>query len=161
MDFLNTDFGSAIEPTTKGSTSAEDFREFYLTYSSQAQPRTQQAFASTWNTSSTSNFAANTGFDENYTAHPGADSSNLQAGKAGPAGTLLWNTLTLAERSAKNYTRNLLAYGVRAGMYGGVSAIHYIIPDGSNVRSCCRDGLHVSVSRMFDAEGPSHDAFSK
>jgi hypothetical protein len=160
MNFLNTDFGSAIEPTTKGSTSAEDFREFYLTYRSQSQPRAQQAFSPAWNTSSTSNFAANTGFD-NYTTHPGADSNNLQAGKAGPAGTLLWNTLTLAERSVKNYTRNLLAYGVRAGMYGGVSGIDYIALDGSNVRSRRRDGLHVSVSRMFDAESPGHDAFSK
>jgi hypothetical protein len=126
MNFLNTDFGSANEPTTKGSTSAEDFREFYLTYRSQSQPRAQQAFSSALNTSSTSNFAANTGFDDNYITHPGADSSNLQAGKAGPAGTLLWNTLTLAERSVKNYTRNLLAYGVRAGMYGGESATDYI-----------------------------------
>ncbi|TFK66951.1 P-loop containing nucleoside triphosphate hydrolase protein [Pluteus cervinus] len=33
---------------------------------------------------------------------------------------LVWNTYVLSERSAKNYSRNLLAYGVRAGMYGGM-----------------------------------------
>lgn len=33
---------------------------------------------------------------------------------------LFWNTYVLSERNVKNYSRNLLAYGVRAGMYGGV-----------------------------------------
>jgi len=34
--------------------------------------------------------------------------------------SMLKKTLVLSERSAKNYARNLLAYGVRAGMYLGV-----------------------------------------
>ncbi|RXW19949.1 hypothetical protein EST38_g5911 [Candolleomyces aberdarensis] len=127
MNFLNTDFGSGIEPTTKGSTSAEDFREFYLTYRSQAQPKAHNALSTpsaAWSISSASNsdLAANAGVElhGDYSANPAADTSSVDTGKAGPAGTLLWNTLTLAERSVKNYTRNLLAYGVRAGMYGGM-----------------------------------------
>ncbi|KAJ2924403.1 hypothetical protein H1R20_g12699, partial [Candolleomyces eurysporus] len=127
MNFLNTDFGSGIEPTTKGSTSAEDFREFYLTYRSQAQPRAHNAFSApsaAWSISSASNsdLVANAGVQlhGDYNPNPAVDTSSVDSGKAGPAGTLLWNTLTLAERSVKNYTRNLLAYGVRAGMYGGM-----------------------------------------
>ncbi|KAG6897314.1 hypothetical protein C0992_002490, partial [Termitomyces sp. T32_za158] len=46
--------------------------------------------------------------------------SAKEHGKAGVFGTLFWNTVVLAERSAKNYSRNLLAYGVRAAMYGGM-----------------------------------------
>jgi len=34
--------------------------------------------------------------------------------------TLFWNTLILSERTSINYRRNLLAYGVRAGMYCGM-----------------------------------------
>jgi hypothetical protein len=40
--------------------------------------------------------------------------------KAGPFATLFWNTMVLPQRTAVNYQRNLLAYGVRAGIYGGV-----------------------------------------
>ncbi|TEB08739.1 P-loop containing nucleoside triphosphate hydrolase protein [Coprinellus micaceus] len=48
------------------------------------------------------------------------DPEALKAGKAGSLGTLALHTLILAERSVKNYTRNLLAYGVRTGMYAGM-----------------------------------------
>ncbi|EEB96861.1 hypothetical protein MPER_03927, partial [Moniliophthora perniciosa FA553] len=44
-------------------------------------------------------------------------------GKTGPAGQLLWKTLILSERSAINYARNLLAYGVRAGMYAAMANV--------------------------------------
>ncbi len=40
--------------------------------------------------------------------------------RAGTLGTLWQKTYVLSERMAKNYSRNLLAYGVRAGMYGGM-----------------------------------------
>ncbi|KAJ6498435.1 P-loop containing nucleoside triphosphate hydrolase protein [Mycena vitilis] len=48
------------------------------------------------------------------------DDEGVEEGKASAMGTLLWNTLVLAERTAVNYSRNLLAYGVRAGMYAGM-----------------------------------------
>lgn len=94
MNFLNNDF-SVDKSHSKSSIQA--FREFYL--------------------STVSPFA---------TPPPNVTVIRLQEepfgdshGKAGPVGTLFWNTMALSERSAKNYARNLLAYGVRIGMYGG------------------------------------------
>jgi len=46
--------------------------------------------------------------------------SDSEHGRAGVLGTLFWNTMVLSERTAVNYSRNLLAYGVRAGMYAGM-----------------------------------------
>lgn len=122
MNFLNTDFGSDSSSDAKGSTSAEEFRQFYLSYRSQIEStKAPNAFSSTssaWGTSNSDFFANPVESRGDYSAsNPGLDST--ATGKAGPVGTLIWNTLTLAERSVKNYTRNLLAYGVRAGMYGG------------------------------------------
>jgi len=48
------------------------------------------------------------------------DSKGDDYGKAGSLGTLLWNTSVLCERTAVDYSRNLLAYGIRIGMYAGV-----------------------------------------
>lgn len=39
--------------------------------------------------------------------------------RGGETQITLKRTLVLAKRSVKNYSRNLLAYGVRAGMYAG------------------------------------------
>jgi len=92
MNFLNSDFSEA----GTSSKSINDFREFYLSqsnslYHSQDKPPL-------------------TGdVDDHSTLH----------GKAGSFATLFWNTMVLSERTAVNYQRNLLAYGVRAGMYGG------------------------------------------
>lgn len=47
--------------------------------------------------------------------------SALEKGNAGPLATLFWNTSVLCQRSVMNYSRNLLAYGVRVGMYAGMS----------------------------------------
>lgn len=50
---------------------------------------------------------------------PIEDDSKLY-GKASRMTTLFWHTMILSERSAVNYIRNLLAYGVRIGMYAGM-----------------------------------------
>ena len=94
MNFLNEDFSEA----GPGSTStAEEFRNHYLS-SVQVQD-TAPSYASTWTS-------------------PPEDGRDMA--KAGVMGTLFWNTIVLCERSTINYARNLLAYGVRAGMYAGV-----------------------------------------
>ena len=66
-----------------------------------------------------------------------------ELGKAGPMGTLVWNTLVLSERAALNYSRNLLAYGVRAGMYAGMCS------ELPSINKCSeppgRDGFHACV----------------
>ncbi len=99
MNFLNSDFISG----TAGN-SAKDFREFYLS-TSQRGPNDAEKWRLEQN--------ANGDYDD----------PALQ-GKASPAGTLFWNTLVLSERTAVNYRRNLLAYGVRAGMYAGESDVY-------------------------------------
>ena len=93
MNFLNSDFDESGE----SSKSINEFREFYLSQSHNSHRL----------------------LDEK--PHMGAvDDHSLLHGKAGPFGTLFWNTVVLCERTVVNYQRNLLAYGVRAGMYGGM-----------------------------------------
>ncbi|KDR73313.1 hypothetical protein GALMADRAFT_251927 [Galerina marginata CBS 339.88] len=96
MNFLNSDFDQA----GRSSKAIDEFREFYLSLS-----------APTSETSSDT--------EKVPSVQPIDDHSTLH-GKAGPLATLFWNTLVLSERTAMNYQRNLLAYGVRAGMYGGM-----------------------------------------
>jgi hypothetical protein len=95
MNFLNNDF-SASEATKLPN--SHEFRDYYL---------------STLKRPSSSLLSG-----EPLPNDPDSD-KDFREGKAGLLGTLFWNTLVLAERSAKNYSRNLLAYGVRAGMYAG------------------------------------------
>jgi hypothetical protein len=92
MNFLNSDFSEA----GTSSKSINDFREFYLSQSDSLY-RTQEKQPFTGD------------IDDHSTLH----------GKAGSFATLFWNTMVLSQRTAVNYQRNLLAYGVRAGMYGG------------------------------------------
>lgn len=89
MNFLNSDFSDSRNAT------AQEFRDFYL---STGPPPS----------SNSSNIVT-----------PFEEKSDIDDGKATPLATLFWNTVVLSERSGKNYSRNLLAYGVRAGMYGG------------------------------------------
>ncbi|KAJ3510930.1 hypothetical protein NLJ89_g4395 [Agrocybe chaxingu] len=97
MNFLNTDF---LHPSASAEIIRE-FRQFYLSWSA--------------------NDPASEPFEEKkLLAYPTDKNSGLVDGKAGAVGTLFWNTLVLAERTAVNYSRNLLAYGVRLGMYGGM-----------------------------------------
>ncbi|KAJ6488902.1 P-loop containing nucleoside triphosphate hydrolase protein, partial [Mycena sanguinolenta] len=91
MNFLNADFA------TTGSSNAHDFREFYLS--------TKPDLPIT---------------PSNSSLHEMVLDSNAEHGKSKPMGTLFWNTVVLSERTVVNYSRNLLAYGVRAGMYAGM-----------------------------------------
>lgn len=95
MNYLNSDFAPSNE--TKSAT-AQDLREYYLSTLSKA--------------GESSTLLSDTHQTEDLQHYD-------QHGKAGAVGTLFWNTAVLSERSAVNYSRNLLAYGVRAGMYGG------------------------------------------
>ena len=99
MNFLNSDFISG----TAGN-SAKDFREFYLSMAQRSPDDAEK-----WRLEQSTK--------DDY------DDPALQ-GKASPAGTLFWNTLVLSERTVVNYRRNLLAYGVRAGMYAGESDVY-------------------------------------
>lgn len=92
MNFLNSDFSEA----GTSSKLINDFREFYFSQSdSLYRSQDKQPFLGD------------------------VDDHSILHGKAGPFATLFWNTIVLSERTAVNYQRNLLAYGIRAGMYGG------------------------------------------
>lgn len=98
MNFLNTDFADKSERSV-----VHEFREAYLAEEARLLgPSFPPAPAAA------------------STASLISESDAVKVGKAGPLGTLFWNTMVLSERSVKNYSRNLLAYGVRAGMYGGM-----------------------------------------
>ncbi|KAJ3517350.1 hypothetical protein NLJ89_g561 [Agrocybe chaxingu] len=97
MNFLNSDF----EHRVGSSDTIREFRNFYLSLSKRNQSTTCEE-------------------KKLILTQPPVDNDSTLHGKAGVMGTLLWNTLVLAERTALNYSRNLLAYGVRAGMYGGM-----------------------------------------
>jgi hypothetical protein len=122
MNFLNSDFSTSGESKRP---SAQEFRDRYL--STLKRPSSSLLFG------------------EPPPNDPNSD-KDFREGKAGLLGTLFWNTLVLAERSARNYLRNLLAYGVRAGMYAGRRLPVFI---GFNIysnRYICRDGFHACVS---------------
>ncbi|KAF9043399.1 P-loop containing nucleoside triphosphate hydrolase protein [Panaeolus papilionaceus] len=113
MNFLNTDFvrgssddeGTATMEKGPGQTNRiiDEFREFWLSRSGRTPLADPTAL----------------GNPDRNTTISRLDSS-FDAGKAGLLGTLFWNTMVLSERSALNYSRNLLAYGVRIGMYAGM-----------------------------------------
>ncbi|KAF7300165.1 ABC transporter domain-containing protein [Mycena kentingensis (nom. inval.)] len=123
MNFLNADFssptdsdaqvGADIELSSTGTSHAQSFRDFYL--SECAKPAA----------------GAVDGYDSDHDqlrvtrSHVGE--AELEYGKAGLLGTLLRHTLVLSERTAVNYARNLLAYGVRAGMYAGMGVMLALI----------------------------------
>jgi hypothetical protein len=108
MNYLNQDFAPQLSQSSKAVT-AEDMRSFYL--------------SSLKETETSSN-----GSLRRRSAQPsgeikggiGPTEPGLGHGKAGILGTLFWNTAVLSERTIKNYSRNLLAYGVRSGMYAGM-----------------------------------------
>ncbi|KAG7449288.1 P-loop containing nucleoside triphosphate hydrolase protein [Guyanagaster necrorhizus] len=102
MNFLNEDFQADPQ---NGSGNAASLRVFYL---------------STLNDSHTSlenlnlNLKSIPQFDQDL------DVFEEKSGETDWAGKLFWNTMVLSERSTVNYMRNLLAYGVRLGMYVGM-----------------------------------------
>ncbi|KAJ7691146.1 P-loop containing nucleoside triphosphate hydrolase protein [Mycena rosella] len=95
MNFLNEDFAETTG--RESSNSARAFREFYLS--------TKPSLP-----------------DDAFNADLGGNfgGSATEHSRAGTLGTLFWNTMVLSERTTVNYSRNLLAYGVRAGMYAGM-----------------------------------------
>ncbi|KAF8877439.1 P-loop containing nucleoside triphosphate hydrolase protein [Infundibulicybe gibba] len=95
MNFLNRDFSDAKE----GYSSIDDMRSFHLSIA----PKSHAS-----------------GSNDTAVAEPSAE---REYGRTGAAATLVWNTLVLAERSALNYSRNLLAYGVRLAMYAGMGLL--------------------------------------
>ncbi|KAJ7085467.1 P-loop containing nucleoside triphosphate hydrolase protein [Mycena belliarum] len=96
MDLLNSDFADTAGGDDHAS--ARAFRQFYLS-TNPALPETPEfKVESAW--------------------APG--DAELEHGHAGALAKLFWNTMVLCERTAVNYSRNLLAYGVRAGMYAGM-----------------------------------------
>ncbi|KAJ3540745.1 hypothetical protein NMY22_g4173 [Coprinellus aureogranulatus] len=101
MNFLNTDFSGNAATSEKQDAASkhevEELRDFYLSY----RPVVHSSVVSA---------------SKERAVEPEASDT----GKAGRLGTLALHTLILAERSFKNYARNLLAYGVRAAMYGGM-----------------------------------------
>ncbi|KAJ7500865.1 P-loop containing nucleoside triphosphate hydrolase protein [Mycena galericulata] len=99
MNFLNDDFA---ETTGRGSSRAQAFRDFYLS----TNPSLPDSASADFKNVSTGTLVGR-GVETEY-------------GKCGALGTLFWNTAVLSERTAVNYSRNLLAYGVRAGMYAGM-----------------------------------------
>ncbi|KAL0572864.1 hypothetical protein V5O48_009094 [Marasmius crinis-equi] len=104
MNFLNEDFSYDTSHAGSGtSTTAAEFRRRYLSTLTPDDPKFRPPYSGRTTMSS------------------GLEGENgRNVGKAGVIGTLFWNTLVLSERSALNYARNLLAYGVRAGMYAGM-----------------------------------------
>ncbi|KAJ7806621.1 P-loop containing nucleoside triphosphate hydrolase protein [Mycena leptocephala] len=95
MNFLNNDFAGAAR--REAYTGARAFRQFYL--------------------------STNPSLPEIVLRPEGSRSllvPEAEDGKAGVLTTLFWNTMVLSQRTAVNYSRNLLAYGVRAGMYAGM-----------------------------------------
>ncbi|KAF8895949.1 P-loop containing nucleoside triphosphate hydrolase protein [Mucidula mucida] len=100
MNFLNADFSGEAS----GSTADVDaFRTFYLTHKR-----------------STSSFSGDEKFDPRQFRRDVDHASEEISGKASPLSTIFWNTVVLSERTLFNYIRNLLAYGVRMGMYIGM-----------------------------------------
>ncbi|KAJ7477969.1 P-loop containing nucleoside triphosphate hydrolase protein [Mycena galericulata] len=100
MNFLNDDFAETTG--RESSSSAQAFRDFYLS----TNPSLPDSASADFKNVSTGTLVGR-GVDAEY-------------GKCGTLGTLFWNTVVLSERTAVNYSRNLLAYGVRAGMYAGM-----------------------------------------
>jgi hypothetical protein len=103
MNFLNDDFAEATgRDSSNTNANARGFREFYL--------------------STHPSLPDDTSFTPE--AREALVPSDSEHGRAGVLGTLFWNTMVLSERTAVNYSRNLLAYGVRAGMYAGALSVH-------------------------------------
>ncbi|KAJ7088263.1 P-loop containing nucleoside triphosphate hydrolase protein [Mycena epipterygia] len=101
MNFLNNDFAESTG--RKSGSDARAFRQFYLS--------TNPMFGAA---SASDNEGESKG---KYEPEPAPEP---EYGRSGVLGTLFWNTVVLSERTAVNYSRNLLAYGVRAGMYAGM-----------------------------------------
>ncbi|KAJ7019734.1 P-loop containing nucleoside triphosphate hydrolase protein [Mycena alexandri] len=120
MNFLNNDFTASA--MGHGAPDARAFREYYL--STNPAPSLPVP----------SNYTGSSADINKALSHAQVEThAETEYGRTGSLGTLFWNTMVLAERTAVNYSRNLLAYGVRAGMYAGMGLmlayVDLVIPD--------------------------------
>lgn len=95
MNFLNDDFETSQGPNT----AVNEFREYYNRSERPSYMKDEEKPLLS---------------ESSYT--PDRSSTH---GSASGFTRFFRNTMVLSERAAINYSRNLLAYGVRAGMYGG------------------------------------------
>jgi hypothetical protein len=110
MDALNMDFqvlppGGFHSEGTPQTTSAAKLRAFYVSEKARLTPRDTPSLLSTTHSKGTD--------------HPIADSY----GNVGTLHELYRHTLILSERTMVNYARNLLAFGIRFAMYGGMGVM--------------------------------------
>lgn len=134
MNMLNNDFDTILteDPTviTRPKPSIDEFRARYL--STRSDPIEDEKITGKVSLTDTLPVGDGASFTDAYESYY----------RAGTVGTLFQKTYVLSERMAKNYSRNLLAYGVRAGMYGG----KLYFPLRWNLLSLlCRYGAHVGV----------------
>jgi hypothetical protein len=137
MNFLNNDFAEATG--REANTGARAFRQFYL--------------------------STNPSLPDIVLRVEGSGSlleAEAEHGKAGVLATLFWNAMVLSQRSAVNYSRNLLAYGVRAGMYAGASSCPILLtlqPIHLNYRNGADDRVrlgHWKIVRSLTRHPPQH-----
>ncbi|KAK0468291.1 P-loop containing nucleoside triphosphate hydrolase protein [Desarmillaria tabescens] len=138
MNFLNEDFQTDSD---SDSGSAASLRVFYL---------------STLNDS----HASLENLNLNVKAIPQLDQDldvyEEKLGEAGWGAKIFWNTMVLSERTTINYIRNLLAYGVRLGMYIGMGLMIATIWIRLGLRdSTINDRLSVHFYSMSVAGIPS------
>ena len=111
MNMLNNDFDTILteDPTivTRPKPTIDEFRARYL--STMSDPVEDEKLGGKISLTDTLPVGDGASFTDAYESYY----------RAGTLGTLFQKTFVLSERMAKNYSRNLLAYGVRAGMYGG------------------------------------------
>ncbi|KAK7461985.1 hypothetical protein VKT23_008417 [Stygiomarasmius scandens] len=141
MNFLNQDFVSSETESDDGTniqdssskptmTSAMDFREFYL---STIRSRHSSITSSEADADDTVTYAdAGDGTRKSSKPFFAIAKDSIPSVPSRPAEgnwfqRLFWNTMVLSERTALNYMRNLLAYGVRAGMYAGMGVMLALI----------------------------------
>ncbi|KAK2464911.1 hypothetical protein APHAL10511_002987 [Amanita phalloides] len=114
MNMLNNDFDPVLteDPTvvTRPKPTIDEFRARHLSTLSDPLEDEKSTNKMTDSISESLQIGDGASFTDAYESYY----------RAGTFGTLWQKTYVLSERMAKNYSRNLLAYGVRAGMYGGM-----------------------------------------
>ncbi|KAL7415076.1 P-loop containing nucleoside triphosphate hydrolase protein [Mrakia frigida] len=113
MDLLNTDFASPDSASNENDkadsrSTADSLRSFYLS-----------TVTATESDESSEVVGKN--------VHDVMIEHENQEGKGGKMESLWGNTYVLSERTTKNYSRNLLAYGIRGGMYVGMAVMIALI----------------------------------
>lgn len=150
MNMLNNDFDPILteDPTivTRPKPSIDEFRARYL--STVSDPMDDEKLTGKLSLTDTLPVVGDgASFTDAYESYY----------RAGTLGTLWQKTYVLSERMAKNYSRNLLAYGVRAGMYGGMGlmlayvvlfVVNFFISRSGKVLSGLSSGLQIRRSMI-------------